>query len=159
MSRRSFGGLAAVSAASLAVVALPASAGAVSPPHARTAAAGASVGLRSTALGKILVNSRGHTLYAFSKDSPNRDRCVAIAGCIDIWPMLATSGKPHAGAGVKGSQLSTITIAGGRHQVTYAGHPLYTYSADSGPGQTDYVGAMQFGGTWRAVTAAGSVKG
>jgi hypothetical protein len=38
---------------------------------------------------------------------------------------------------------------------TYAGHPLYTYSADSGPGKTSYVGAKQFGGTWYAINASG----
>jgi predicted lipoprotein with Yx(FWY)xxD motif len=47
-----------------------------------------------------------------------------------------------------------LSSTGGK-QVTYAGHPLYTYSGDSGPGQTSYVGAKSFGGTWYAINASG----
>ena len=39
---------------------------------------------------------------------------------------------------------------GGRRQVTYDGHPLYTYSADSRG--RPLVGASAFGGSWYAVT-------
>jgi predicted lipoprotein with Yx(FWY)xxD motif len=162
MSRRSLtrlGGVAAVSAASLATLAgLPSPAAAVRSPRG-TVASAATVALRSTSLGRILVNGRGHTLYAFTKDGRNKDRCVTTEGCTSAWPLLTVKGKPHAGAGVKGSKLSTITVAGGSHQVTYAGHPLYTYVSDSGPGETSYVGVSQFGGKWLAVQASGSLKG
>jgi predicted lipoprotein with Yx(FWY)xxD motif len=60
-------------------------------------------------------------------------------------------GKVRGMAGVKASLLSTTS----GHQVTYAGHPLYTYSGDSGPGDTSYVGAKSFGGTWYAINASG----
>jgi predicted lipoprotein with Yx(FWY)xxD motif len=56
---------------------------------------------------------------------------------------------------VKASSLSTIKLPGGASQVTYAGHPLYLYSGDSGPGETDYVGVSAFGGDWDAINAAG----
>ena len=162
MSRRSLTrltGAAAAGAASLATVAgLPTRAAAVRPPGA-TVASAATVGLHGSSLGKILVNSRGRTLYAFTKDGRNQDRCMATEGCTSAWPVLTTNGKPRAGAGVKGSKLSTITIAGGKHQVTYAGHPLYTYVSDDSPAETDYVGVTQFGGKWLAVTASGSLKG
>jgi hypothetical protein len=39
--------------------------------------------------------------------------------------------------------------------VTYAGHPLYRYIADTGPGQTSYINILQFGGRWPAVNGAG----
>jgi predicted lipoprotein with Yx(FWY)xxD motif len=158
-SIRSLGGLAAVSAASLAAVAgLAGPAGATGSPRA-AAAASATVGLRSTSLGKILVNSRGRTLYAFAKDGRNKDRCAAIEGCTTTWPVVTARGKPRAGAGVSASKLGTITIAGGKHQVTYAGHPLYTYVADGSAGETAYVGVTEFGGKWLAVKASGSLKG
>lgn len=115
----------------------------------------AKVGLRHTSLGTILVSASGHTLYEFTKDRPKSDSCVKISGCSEIWPALTSSGKPGAGPGVKASLLSTITLHGGAKQVTYAGHALYLYSADSGPGETSYVGEMQFGGTWYAINAAG----
>lgn len=112
--------------------------------------------LRTTPVGTILVNSRGFTLYAFTKDSRNSDACRAISGCTAIWPILTSSGKATAGAGVKSSLIGTITVRGGAKQVTYNGHPLYTYASDGGPGQTGYVNASQFGGRWPAVNAAGA---
>ena len=115
----------------------------------------AKVGVRHTSLGTILVSASGHTLYEFTKDRPKSDSCVKISGCSEIWPALTTSGKPSAGPGVKSSLLSTITLRGGAKQVTYAGHALYLYSADSGPGETSYVGEKQFGGMWYAISSAG----
>jgi predicted lipoprotein with Yx(FWY)xxD motif len=131
--------------------------GAAAVPIASASAAGTSakVSLRKTSLGMVLVNGRGHTLYAFTKDSRNKDRCVSTAGCASTWPVVTSTGKPTAGPGVKSSKLSTIKLPNGSRQVTYAGRPLYTYAADSSAGATDYVGASAFGGTWLAVNAAG----
>jgi predicted lipoprotein with Yx(FWY)xxD motif len=111
--------------------------------------------LRQTSAGKILVNGRGFTLYTFTKDARNKDACASISGCPSIWPVLKTGGKPIAGRGVKSSLIGTITTKSGAKQVTYAGHPLYLYSGDSGPGQTAYINFQQFGGRWPAVNAAG----
>jgi predicted lipoprotein with Yx(FWY)xxD motif len=116
----------------------------------------AKVGLQHTSLGKILVDASGFTLYRFSKDSRNTDTCVKISECLGNWPVLSTSGKPIAGAGVKASLLSTIKLSNGARQVTYAGHPLYRYAAASERAETVYVGAKQFGGTWYAVNSAGN---
>jgi predicted lipoprotein with Yx(FWY)xxD motif len=131
--------------------------GAAAVPLASASAAGApaKVSLRKTSLGMILVNGRGHTLYAFTRDGKNTDRCATTSGCPGTWPATTSTGKPTAGPGVKSSKLSTIKLSNGSHQVTYAGRPLYTYIADSSAGETDYVGARQFGGTWLAVNAAG----
>ena len=104
-----------------------------------------------------LVNSHGRTLYGFTRDSRNKDRCVTTSGCTSTWPVAASTGKPTAGPGVKSSKLSTITLSNGSRQVTYAGHPLYTYVGDSSAGETDYVGRQQFGGTWLAVNGAGKL--
>jgi predicted lipoprotein with Yx(FWY)xxD motif len=111
----------------------------------------ATVQLRHTSLGSILVSSSGRTLYEFTKDHAGKNSCAAISGCSAVWPSLKTSGRPTAGSGVKASLLSSTSGS----QVTYAGHPLYTYSGDSGPGKTSYVGAKQFGGTWYAISASG----
>jgi predicted lipoprotein with Yx(FWY)xxD motif len=115
----------------------------------------ATVKLAKTARGYILVSSTGFTLYEFTKDSDGKDSCMEISGCPHFWPALLVTGAPTAGVGVKASLLSTITLPDGSSQVTYAGHPLYTYSGDSGPGQTSYVGAKSFGGTWYAINASG----
>ena len=111
--------------------------------------------LRKTSVGKILVNSRGFTLYAFTKDTRNKDNCAGISGCLRLWPVLKTGGKAIAGPGVKSALIGTITLKSGAKQVTYAGHPLYTYVGDGSPGQTYYVNFFQSGGYWPAVNAAG----
>jgi predicted lipoprotein with Yx(FWY)xxD motif len=111
----------------------------------------ATVQLRHTNLGNILVSSSGRTLYEFTRDHGHKSSCVAIQGCSSVWPSLKASGRPSAGSGVKASLLSSTS----GNQVTYAGHPLYTYSGDSGPGKTSYVGAKEFGGTWYAINASG----
>jgi predicted lipoprotein with Yx(FWY)xxD motif len=97
----------------------------------------ATVQLRHTSLGSILVSSSGRTLYEFSKDRGNKNSCAAISGCSEVWPSLKASGRPTAGAGIKASLLSTTS----GHQVTYAGHPLYTYSGLRRRGE---VGAEDF---------------
>ncbi|MGH2853580.1 MAG: COG4315 family predicted lipoprotein [Solirubrobacteraceae bacterium] len=113
----------------------------------------ATVQLRRTSLGSILVNSSGRTLYEFTKDHAKKNSCAGISGCSAVWPSLKASGRPTAGSGVKATLLSTTS----GNQVTYAGHPLYTYSGDSGPGKTSYVGVRQFGGTWYAINASGGM--
>ena len=119
----------------------------------------AKIQLRHTEIGKVLVDSSGFTLYRFSKDPRNSDTCVKISGCTNLWPPLTSRGRPVAGPGVRAGLLSTIKLPGGGRQVTYAGHPLYRYSAATEKGETGYVGAQQFGGSWYALNSAGgSVK-
>ena len=115
----------------------------------------AKIQLRHTEVGKVLVDSSGFTVYRFSKDPRNSDTCVKISGCTNLWPPLMSSGRPVAGPGVRSALLSTIKLPGGGRQVTYAGHPLYRYSAATEKGETGYVGAQQFGGSWYALNAAG----
>lgn len=115
----------------------------------------ATVELRETSLGPILVNSSGFTLYMFTKDRKLQDNCVTISGCPGVWPPLEVTGTPTAGPGLNAAKLSTIVLPGGATQVTYYGHPLYMYSHDKGPGETGYVGATEFGGKWFALTAKG----
>jgi predicted lipoprotein with Yx(FWY)xxD motif len=107
-------------------------------------------------IGKILVTRQGFTLYAFTRDTRNHDKCVAVQGCAATWPLLKKNGGIIAGSGVKRALLGSISLPHGVRQVTYAGHPLYTYSADS-PGATDYVGVAEFGGRWEAVTSSGKL--
>jgi len=123
-------------------------------PSSAHAARATEVLLHHTSLGSILTTSSGFTLYEFTHDHGSANSCVKISGCAQAWPALETDGHPTAGPGVKSSLLSSIRIAGGASQVTYAGHPLYRYSADS-RGATDYVGVSAFGGKWYALGASG----
>jgi predicted lipoprotein with Yx(FWY)xxD motif len=125
--------------------------------QALSATTATTVKVQQTSLGNILTNGRGFTLYVFTRDARNRDRCVAISGCRAVWPLLTTTGKPIAGRGVNPALLGSIRLPSGIRQVTYAGHPLYTYSGDFAPRSTFYVGAFQFGGFWYALRPGGKV--
>jgi predicted lipoprotein with Yx(FWY)xxD motif len=130
---------------------------------ARTSATAARSGpakikLRSTDKGMILTNGRGFTVYAYGPDKRNKDMCAKRSGCLSVWPMVTTKGKPQAGPGVNRSKLGTIRV-NGKTQVTYGGHPLYKYSGDFSPGDTSYIGFNLNGGVWKGVTASGKLVG
>ena len=158
MSLRRTGLIATLAAAALAATAAIAAPTVAAPsrPRAHAASGVATIQLRRTSKGMILVDGRGFTVYAFSHDSRNRDTCLAISGCASFWPPVRTSGRPRAGRGVRSSLLGTIRIHGGL-QVTYAGHALYGYSGDSSPGSTSYVGVSAFHGVWSALRSTGAL--
>jgi predicted lipoprotein with Yx(FWY)xxD motif len=112
------------------------------------------VDVRSTGLGKILVNSKGHTLYTFKKDKGTKSACTGA--CAKAWPPLRASGKPRAGSGTSASRVGTTKRPDGKPQVTYNGHPLYTFVKDTKAGQTNGQGLTAFGGSWFAVSPAGN---
>ena len=117
-------------------------------------AAGPSVKLASTSLGKVLVDSRGRTLYLFEADKGTMSTCSGA--CASVWPPVTTTGKATGGAGVRASELGTTKRADGTTEVTYNGHPLYAYAGDTAPGQTNGQGIDQFGAEWYALSAAGT---
>jgi predicted lipoprotein with Yx(FWY)xxD motif len=112
------------------------------------------VGVASTALGRVLVDARGRTLYLFAEDKNGRSAC--FANCAGFWPPLIDAGKLLATAGAKTSLLGTIKRADGRRQVTYNHHPLYTFVKDTQKGQTNGEELNVFGADWYAVSAAGA---
>ena len=118
-----------------------------------TRAAAATVGLRHTSLGRVIVDSKSRTLYLFEKDTSRRSACSGQ--CAQFWPPLLTHGAPVARAGVKQSLLGKIRRADGTQQVTYAGHPLYLYVGDSKPGQTNGEGSQEFGAGWDVLSSSG----
>jgi predicted lipoprotein with Yx(FWY)xxD motif len=113
----------------------------------------ATVSVRKTKLGRILVDAQGRTLYDFVKDKNDKSACAGA--CAKFWPPLMTTGKPKAGKGVHAKLLGTTVRKAGR-QVTYDGHPLYTYAGDTTPGQTTGEGLNQFGAEWYAVSPQGT---
>ncbi len=90
---------------------------------------------QSTALGKFLTDEQGFTLYVFMNDPKNTSTCEA--DCAQRWPPFLTAGKPIAGPGVNAALLGTIRRKDGTIQVTYNGHPLYYFSGDTKPGDTN----------------------
>jgi predicted lipoprotein with Yx(FWY)xxD motif len=113
----------------------------------------ATVSTAKTRLGKVIVNGSGRTLYLFEKDKRGMSACSGA--CASYWPPLITHGKAKALGGARKSLLGTIKRANGARQVTYAGHPLYTYILDTKRGQTKGEGSNLFGAGWDALTPAG----
>jgi len=120
---------------------------------APTRIAAASVGVASTPLGRVVVDSKGRTLYLFEKDRNRRSACYGQ--CATFWPPLLTHGKPVARAGARQILLGTTRRANGSQQVTYAGHPLYRFVQDRKPGQTKGEGSREFGAGWDVLSPTG----
>ena len=119
---------------------------------ARTAQA-PTVGAKKTALGTILVDGQGRTLYLFEKDKGTASTCSGA--CASIWPPLTTDAKTVAGRGLAAGKLGTVKRSDGKTEVTYAGHPLYTYAGDAKPGDTAGQGVDQFGAEWYVLAPTG----
>jgi predicted lipoprotein with Yx(FWY)xxD motif len=111
------------------------------------------VSTKTSSLGTFLVDGQGRTLYLWDADHGPRSTCTAA--CAQAWPPLTTTGAPKASGAVKSSLLGTATRADGSREVTYAGHPLYTYAGDTRPGQTTGEGSDSFGAPWWTVTTGG----
>src|SRR4029450_5541173 len=114
---------------------------------------GATLKLRQSGLGRIVVDSRGRTLYMSSHDRRSKSSCYGA--CARSWPPLVTRGKPKAVMGARRALLSTSMRMDGRRQVTYHGHPLYYFSGDRRAGQTAGAGLTAFGGRWDPLSASG----
>jgi predicted lipoprotein with Yx(FWY)xxD motif len=120
--------------------------------------AGPAVGPAATAVLKtatingatVLTNGNGLTLYWFAPDTSLRSACTGA--CAQYWPPV--TGPATAGPGVTG-RLGTITRSDGSKQATYNGHPLYTYIADTAPGQARGNNLNLNGGLWHEVTVPG----
>ena len=98
----------------------------------------------------VLTSARGFTLYWFAPDTPTRSACHET--CAGYWPPV--TGTPLAAPGVTG-KLGTIKRSDGTTQVTYNGHPLYTYVGDTAPGQAFGNNLNLNGGLWHEMTVSG----
>src|ERR1700690_105628 len=120
---------------------------------AASPAAASGNALKATTIGgtKVLTNAKGFTVYSFAPDTATKSNCNG--SCATYWPPV--KGPATAGPGVTGT-ITTITRSDGSMQAAYNGHPLYTYVADTAPGQAKGNGLNLSGGVWHEVTASGS---
>ena len=105
-------------------------------------------------LGKVVVSSKGLTLYHNTKETAGKIKCTG--SCTTIWPplLIGANATPKAGPGVLASKLGKIKRPNGRFQVTYFGKPLYRYAPDSKPGSVKGEGIQ---GIWFAIKANGAL--
>ena len=111
--------------------------------------------LRKTGFGKVLVDSKGRTLYAFGHDKKNKSRCSGQ--CASNWPPAASPKKPTVATGIDKSKLKVITRGDCSRQLSYNGHPLYRFIADGKPGDTNGENVTAFGGTWHVLSKSGTI--
>jgi predicted lipoprotein with Yx(FWY)xxD motif len=104
-------------------------------------------------LGMVLIDSNGMTLYDFHKDKGGKSSCYGA--CVAVWPPLLTEGEAQVGNGASASKLGTVERKDGTTQVTYAGHPLYTYVGDKKPGEATGNDIDDFGAEWYALQSNG----
>ena len=114
----------------------------------------AAVGVANTGLGNVLVDRQGRTLYLFGRDTGNTSACMS--SCATNWPPLHVGRNPAIGSGAKAADVGTTSRPDGMSQLTYNGHPLYTFVNDKKPGDTNGEGVKAFGGSWFAVSPSGS---
>jgi predicted lipoprotein with Yx(FWY)xxD motif len=146
--------LAAVAAAALAAAGCGGGGGSSSNESpSKPAASSSTVSVKSTSLGRILVDGSGRTLYLFGKDTGPKSTCSGA--CSANWPPFTTRSKPQAGSGASSSAIKTTPRSDGKLQVIYNGHPLYYFSGDQSAGQMNGEGVNAFGAKWFVLSPAG----
>jgi predicted lipoprotein with Yx(FWY)xxD motif len=112
-------------------------------------------------LGSVVVDGKGRTVYLLTGSQKNLP-CDDASGCTKVWPDLALpdgTSAATAGPGLQQSLLGTMKLSSGETYPTYGGYLMYEFTGDSGPGQGAGQGIKSFGGTWYALTPAGTPVG
>jgi predicted lipoprotein with Yx(FWY)xxD motif len=110
--------------------------------------------LQHSPVGPILATGGGDTLYDFVPDTPTHSACLND-GCVFDWPPLIASGAARVGKGVDRALVGTLRRPDGSTQLSYGGHPLYTYNNDVSPGVVMGQAIDQDGGLWYVLNAKG----
>jgi len=109
--------------------------------------------VKSTTIGKVLVDGKGRTLYYCTCDTSVIECTTPNSNCPSVWPPLLVAGKPVAGAGVNPKLLGTVHRKQPPGiQVTYNHHPLYLYRNDKKPGDLK---GQAFYNTWYVLSPSG----
>jgi predicted lipoprotein with Yx(FWY)xxD motif len=172
------GGLVVVILAAVAVVAIADSGGGSSPasgsgggglygsapatarpaqPAAPSSSSDATIATADHGVGAMLVDGSGRTLYLWKADTSMMSTCSGA--CAQAWPPVTTGASVRPGKGVEPKLLGIAKRSDGTQQITYAGHPLYTFSGDSAAGQLNGQGSDAFGAAWQAVAPSGAAIG
>src|SRR5205823_10776917 len=97
------------------------------------------------ALGRILTDADGRTVYKYDQDTKGASSCTGA--CAQNWPPVQAAADPKLAGDVKGT-LGTLNRADGIKQVMYDDTPLYRFAGDASA--TDAKGDG-VGGVWHAV--------
>jgi len=103
--------------------------------------------------GQILVDANGMTLYYFLKDTPGAGTSACTGACIGLWPAFSAP-TIQVTLPIQASAIGSITRPDGTTQTTYMGWPLYYYSGDKNPGDTN---GYDFNKLWYVISPNGVV--
>ncbi len=87
--------------------------------------------------GPVLIDAAGMSLYLYVEDGVDGEPLACLDACVNNWPPLTTDGDVTVGDGIIESLVGTVERPDGSVQVTYGGHPLYTYARDRAPGDVN----------------------
>jgi len=111
---------------------------------------GSSVGVAQSAVGPILVDANGMTLYMFTKDVDGESACAGE--CSANWPAAVIDGEPDVGD-LDAALFSTVASTDGATMLKVGDWPLYTFAGDAAPGDMN---GQAVGGVWWVVTPQGN---
>ena len=97
-------------------------------------------------IGFFLVDGSGMTLYFRTTDIHSNGTSTCVGQCANIWPVFFSQSLVLP-PGLNASSFSIVTRADGMKQIDYNNWPLYHFSGDSNPGDTNGQG---IGGIWFA---------
>ncbi|MFC8277874.1 SCO0930 family lipoprotein [Streptomyces sp. NPDC057271] len=106
-------------------------------------------------LGPIVVTAQGMTVYRFTKDVrwPMKSNCTG--DCLTKWPVVGPVNKTEV-RGVTLRNFLVLDRPDGIAQQTIDCWPIYTFAADTEPGDTKGQGV---GGLWYAMSPDGQLVG
>lgn len=110
--------------------------------------------LEHTSDGSFIATGSGDTLYDFAPDTPHHSACLND-GCVFQWPPLVANGPITVGAGLHQNLVGTLKRPDGSTQISYGGHPLYTYNNDVSRGMVTGQAIDQDGGLWYVIGPSG----
>jgi len=117
-----------------------------------TAVGGDGIHVAETDLGSILVGPGGFTLYVFTVDANGESACYDA--CADLWPPVPAN--TAIGPDLDDSIFGTTSRTDGTEQLTVNGQPLYLYTPDVNPGDTN---GQNFNSVWFVVDSSGAMIG
>lgn len=121
-------------------------------PASATASAGPDAATASSKLGQIIVDGKGMTVYVFDKDTANSGVSACTGACAATWPAVTSTSATPTVTGITGT-VATIPGANGTKQITINGLPIYTFAADTNPGDTKGQGVKSI---WWVLSPAGA---
>ncbi|WP_371656662.1 MULTISPECIES: hypothetical protein [unclassified Streptomyces] len=106
---------------------------------------------QDNALGNVVTDGKGFTLYRFDDDVPNSSKSSCEGPCAQTWPPVMADGVKTA-AGIEAGAVGRLQRSDGMQQLTLGGWPVYRYSKDTEAGQAKGQGVQ---GKWNALAPDG----